>query len=160
VALTIQGRRPGPLLFTSNPGLINGLYAGLFASALCSFLLMTVFIRVFARVTLVRLEILAPVLLVLSLIASYASQNSMIDLFAAVVFGLLGYLLRRACFPLVNLMMGFILGKLLETSFSQALMISGGSYSVFLDRPITLVILAVAALMLTVSAVRALRRRA
>ena len=159
VALTIQGLRPGPLLFTSNPGLINGLYAGLFASALGSFLLMTVFIRVFARVTLVRLEILAPVLLVLSIIASYAAQNSMIDLFAAVVFGLLGYGLRRAGFPLVNLMMGFILGKLLETSFSQALMISGGRVSVFVERPITLGILLVVGLLLGSKASRSFLKK-
>jgi putative tricarboxylic transport membrane protein len=158
VALTIQGLRPGPALFSSNPVLINGLYAGLFASALCSFALMTVFIRIFARVTVVPLALLAPVLLVLSIVASYASQNSITDLFAAVVFGLLGYLLRLGRFPLVNLMMGFILGKLLETSFAQSLMMSGGSYGVFFQRPITLVLLSIPALLLAGSALRSLRR--
>jgi putative tricarboxylic transport membrane protein len=159
VALTIQGLRPGPMLFTSNPALINGLYAGLFASALCSFALMTVFVRIFARVTVVPSAVLAPVLLVLSIIASYASQNSMADLFAAVVFGFLGYLLRRAQFPLVNLMMGFILGKLLETSFAQSLMMSGGSTIIFWQRPVTAALLGSAAMLLAASTLRTLRRR-
>ena len=78
VVMTIQGIRPGAMLFTSGSILINGLYAGLFLSGLCSFLLMTVFIRIFVKVTLVRTEILAPVLMVLSIVASYAAQQSLL----------------------------------------------------------------------------------
>ena len=156
VALTIQGLRPGAMLFTSNSRLIEGLYAGLFASGVTSFLLMTFFIRIFARVTIVPSELLAPVLLVLGIIASYASTQSMLDLFTAVAFGLIGYALRRNGFPLVNLIMGFVLGRLMETSFAQSLMMSGGSYGVFLIRPLTAIILSIALSLLLFSGIRRL----
>ena len=153
VALTIQGLRPGAMLFSSNPDLISGLYAGLFVNPIVSFLLMIVFIRLFARVTVVPTSLLAPVLLVLAVVASYASQNSMADLFTAVGFGFLGYVLRRLRFPLVNLLMGLLLGRLLETSFAQALMIAGGSLMGF-ARPATMAILGVVAVLLVLATVR------
>jgi putative tricarboxylic transport membrane protein len=159
VVMTIQGIRPGAMLFTSGSILINGLYAGLFLSGLCSFLLMTVFIRIFVKVTVVRTEILAPVLLVLSIVAAYAAQQSLLDLFAAVVFGLAGYVLRLFRYPLVNLMIGFVLGRLLETSFTQSLMMRGGRYDVFIERPMTVAILAAAALLLAVPMLKAIRNR-
>ena len=154
VVLTIHGLRPGAMLFTSGSTLVNGLFAGLFLSGITSFLLMTQFIRIFARVTIVRAEILAPMLLVLSIIASYASQESLADLFTTVVFGLLGYVFRRHRFPLVNLVMGLILGRLLEVSFAQSLMMTGGSYGIFAERPATAAILAVCLTLLAVAFLR------
>jgi putative tricarboxylic transport membrane protein len=141
VVLTIHGLRPGQMLFTANPVLINGLFAGLFASAIVSFVMMTVFIRLFARVTVVPIPILAPVLMILTLIAAYSEKQSMLDLFIAMAAGVIGYFLRRAGFPLVNLVIGLILGKLMEVSLVQARMMGGGSYSVFLERPAALIVL-------------------
>lgn len=141
VVLTVHGLRPGQMLFTSNPVLINGLFASLIASALTSFVLMTVFIRIFARVTIVPIPLLAPVLMVLSLSAAFASQGSIVDLFVAMLSGLAGYFLRRAGFPLVNLVMGLVLGRLLEISFVQARMMAGGSYAAVFERPVSAMIL-------------------
>lgn len=135
VVLTIHGLRPGEMLFTSNPILINGLFAGLFASAITSFILMTIFIRIFARVTLVPIPLLAPVLMILTLVAAYSQTQNMMDMYIAMAAGLIGYFLRRAGFPLVNLIMGLILGKLLEVSLVQVKMLGGGSYELFFHRP-------------------------
>jgi putative tricarboxylic transport membrane protein len=99
------------------------------------------------------------VLLVLSIVAAYAAQQSLLDLFAAVVFGLAGYVLRLFRYPLVNLMIGFVLGRLLETSFTQSLMMRGGRYDVFIERPMTVAILAAAALLLAVPMLKAIRNR-
>ena len=147
VVLTVHGLRPGQMLFSSSPVLINGLFAGLLASAITSFLLMTVFIRIFARVTIVPIPLLAPVLMVLSLTAAYASQQNILDLFVAMISGIVAYFLRRAGFPLVNLVMGLVLGRLLEISFVQARMMAGGSYTTFFERPVSAVVL-VACLMI------------
>lgn len=159
VVLTIHGLRPGQALFTTEPVLINGLFAGLFASAITSFLLMTIFIRIFARVTLVPIPLLAPVLMVLTLIAAFSETGSLMDMFIAMIAGVLGYFVRRAGFPLVNLVMGLILGKILEVSLVQARMMGGGSYSVFLERPAAAIVLAAcAAIILFVTVGPSLRR--
>jgi putative tricarboxylic transport membrane protein len=115
---------------------------------------MTIFIRIFAKVTIVRTEILAPMLLVLSIIASYASQQSLADLFTAVLFGFLGYLFRRNKFPLVNLVMGLLLGRLLEISFAQSLMMTGGTYDIFVERPATAIILGICLALIAAAIVR------
>jgi putative tricarboxylic transport membrane protein len=81
------------------------------------------------------------VLLILSIIAAYAAEGSITDLFVCVGVGFLGYILRRNGFPLVNLVMGLVLGKLMETSFAQSLMITGGTLQQFYTRPVTLTIL-------------------
>ena len=161
VVLTIHGLRPGDMLFTSNPSLINGLFAGLFASAIVSFALMTAFIRIFARVTLVPIALLAPVLMVLTLVAAYSETQSMMDMIIAMAAGLIGYFLRRAGFPLVNLIMGLILGKLMEVSLVQTKMLGGGGYGAFVERPGAAVVLAfcaVAAVSVTVAQFMGRRR--
>jgi len=99
---------------------------------------MTVFIRLFAVPSpWCRFPILAPVLMILTLIAAYSEKQSMLDLFIAMAAGRdrLFPSLRRGGFPLVNLVIGLILGKLMEVSLVQARMMGGGSYSVFLERP-------------------------
>jgi putative tricarboxylic transport membrane protein len=156
VVLTIHGLRPGQALFTANPILINGLFAGLFASAVTSFVLMTVFIRVFARVTLVPIPLLAPVLMILTLVAAYSEQQSMTDLLIATGAGVIGYFLRRAGFPLVNLIMGLILGKLLEVSLVQAKMMGGGTYDLFFERPWAAAVLCACALIILSALLRPL----
>ena len=164
VVLTSHGLRPGQALFTSNPVLINGLFAGLFASAIVSFLLMTVFIRIFARLTILPIPLLAPILMILTLIAAFSEKQSMLDLFIAMGAGVTGYFLRRAGFPLVNLVMGLILGKLLEVALVQAKMMGGGHYNLFFERPGALIVLAACALIILSSVVgphlrKLLRRR-
>lgn len=151
VVLTIHGLRPGQMLFTSNPVLINGLFAALFVASIVSFLLMTVFIRIFARLTILPIPLLAPVLMILTLVAAYSEKQSMLDLFIAMAAGVIGYFLRRAGFPLVNLVMALILGKLMEVALVQARMMGGGSYSLFLERPGAVLVLVACVLVIATS---------
>ena len=137
VAITIHGIAPGAYLFDSRPELVWGFFSGLmmlpFLFAICGILM----IRWFALITLVRVEFLAPIVLVLSMMGAYAFQRSITDLLVTVLFGVFGYLARRHGYPLIPLVIGLILGPLAEASFAQALMISVRDYSTFITRPIS-----------------------
>jgi putative tricarboxylic transport membrane protein len=102
----------------------------------------------FALITVVRVELMAPVLIAVSLAGAYGTQRSIADVFVAIAFGLFGYVARRNGFPLVPLIIGVILGGLIERSFHQALQISGGSYLTFVTNPFCAAVLASCVLML------------
>src|SRR6185437_2862048 len=95
------------------------------------------FTRWFSILTVVSTQLLAPILLVVGLVGAYAYNHSFFDIIYAIVFGLVGFAARRFRFPVVGLVMGIVLGPLAETSFHQALEISGGSYLIFLERPLS-----------------------
>jgi putative tricarboxylic transport membrane protein len=143
VAVTVQGLRPGPLLFTSNPELIWGFFMGLLIGCLMATLLYLVMIPWFAMITLVRIELMAPMLLIITLFGAYANERNMTDVFVAIGFGLFGYFARRHGYPLISLVIGLILGKLAEGSFHQALQISDYDYSAFVLRPLSATIFAI-----------------
>ncbi len=143
VAVTVQGLRPGPMLFTSNPELVWGFFVGLLISTVLATALYLVMIPWFALITLVRIELMAPMLLIITLFGAYANERNMVDVFVAIFFGLFGYFARRHGYPLISLVIGLILGKLAEGSFHQALMISDHDYSVFVLRPLSALIFAV-----------------
>ena len=75
----------------------------------------------FALITLVRIELMAPMLLIITLFGAYANERNIMDVFVAIFFGLFGYFARRHGYPLISLVIGLILGKLAEGSFHQAL---------------------------------------
>ncbi len=147
VAVTLQGLRPGPMLFTSNPELIWGFFMGLLLGALMATVLYLVMIPWFALITIVRVELMAPMLLIVTLFGAYANERNVMDVFVAILFGLLGHFLRRHGYPLISLVIGLILGKLAEGSFHQALMISDHDYSVFILRPLSATIFAICLLL-------------
>jgi putative tricarboxylic transport membrane protein len=147
VAVTLQGLRPGPMLFTSSPELIWGFFMGLMVGAVLATVLYLVMIPWFALITLVRIELLAPMLLIVTLFGAYANERNIMDVFVAIFFGLFGYFARRHGYPLISLVIGLILGKLAEASFHQALMISDHDYSVFFLRPLSASIFAVCILL-------------
>ena len=142
VAVTVQGLRPGPMLFTSNPELIWGFFMGLLIGCLMATVLYLIMIPWFAMITLVRIELMAPMLLIITLFGAYANERNMMDVFVAIGFGLFGYFARRHGYPLISLVIGLILGKLAEGSFHQALQISDHDYSVFVLRPLSAAIFA------------------
>jgi putative tricarboxylic transport membrane protein len=148
VALQVHGIRPGTLLFSSQPGLVYGFLVGLLIGAVM-FTLVSVFCaRVLALVTLVRAELLAPIFLVISFAGVFAQDQKLSDVVIAVLFGLLGCAAQMFGFPTVPLVLGLVLGKMLETSFYQSLAISGGDWTVFFTRPLSATLIAMAVLMI------------
>jgi putative tricarboxylic transport membrane protein len=148
VALTVHGIRPGTLLFSNQPGLVYGFLVGLLIGAVMFMIVSVLCARLLAMVTLVRAELLAPIFLVISFAGVFAQDQKLTDIVVAVLFGLIGCAAQMFGFPTVPLVLGLVLGKMLETSFYQSLAISGGDWMVFFTRPLSASLLATAALVI------------
>ena len=98
--------------------------------------------RIFLKVIQIKPYILSPIIFVLCIIGSYALRNNMFDVYVMLVFGLLGYLLRRTGFATAPLVLGMVLGEIIESNWRRALIMSRGNMlRYFLSRPISVVLL-------------------
>ncbi len=129
--MIIFGVIPGPLVFKEKADVIYSLFVALVLTSFILFLVGITVARHFALVTLLPNEIIVPVILVVSLLGSFAIRNLMADVFISLVFGILGYIMLKGGFTPVPLLLGMVLGEMVETNYHRALMISGGSYSIF-----------------------------
>ena len=129
--MIIFGVIPGPLVFKEKGDVIYSLFVALVLTSFILFLVGITVARHFALVTLLPNEIIVPVILVVSLLGSFAIRNLMADVFISLVFGILGYIMLKGGFTPVPLLLGMVLGEMVETNYHRALMISGGSYSIF-----------------------------
>ena len=149
-ALMVHGLRPGPLLFESQPDFVWGFIASMYIGNVILILLNMPLISMWVSLLRIPYYILMPGIVALSAIGVLATDASIIDVWAMVFFGILGYLMKKVGLPLVPLAFGFIIGPLCEKSLRQALTMSQGSFSIFVTRPMSACLLAVAALSLFV----------
>jgi len=145
---TIHGLQPGPLLFRNAPDLIGMIYAAFFTATILLLVIQLLTIHLFPRVLLTPRHLLLPILVMLMVVGTYASGNRLFDVWLMLGFGVLGYGMERYGFPLGPMVLGFVLGPIFETSLRRAIMFSGGDYMTFLTRPISAVLLLVAAVLL------------
>ncbi len=153
-ALLLQGITPGPRLVSEHPDIFWGVIASMYIGNAILLLLSLPLVGVFAQLLRVRLSILAPFALVLSLIGAYSVNSSVFDVWMVILFGFLGYGLRKFGLEAGPMVLGFVLGVILETSFRQAMLISNGSLLIFLQRPVALVLVLGAVVMLGLPLVR------
>ena len=135
-AMTIHGIQSGPLFVSQNPQLAYGIYAAYILAHPLMVLIMAAINRMMLRITQVRLAVLAPVVLVLCVIGAYAVNNTMNNVYVLLIFGVLGYALVKAGFPLAPLILGLILGDQIELNLVRALMTDDNPL-LFLTRPIS-----------------------
>jgi putative tricarboxylic transport membrane protein len=154
-ALMIQGIAPGPQLVKTQPGLFWGVIASMLIGNLFLIVLNVPLLRVFVALLRVPQRLLSPLILLFCIVGAYSLNNSTFDVLAVVVFGLIGFVLRKADLDAAPLMLAFVLGEMLERSFRQALLIGAGHPSIFVTKPISAALLACAAAIL----LRALWRR-
>jgi len=102
--------------------------------------------QLWAMVLRVPKNILTPIVLAVTLFACYAESNSLFSLWLALGFGLLGYVMRKFEFPIAPVVLAMVLGKMIETSFRKSLILSDGSALIFFERPVTIILFAVALL--------------
>jgi len=131
------GIRPGPLLFTTNPGLVWGLIASMYIGNVILFVMNIFLIPLFVAMLRIPYSILMGFIIIFASIGAYSVNNSMFDVWMMVGFGLLGYAMKKAKYPIVPFILAMVLGNLLEKSLRQALVLSAGSLDVFYTRPIT-----------------------
>ncbi len=142
-ALIVQGVRPGPHLFTEQPTLLYAVFASMLAANLFYLVMGLSMAKLFARISLIPPGILWPAVFVLSIIGAYGPNQSMGDVFIMMVAGVVGFLFRRTGFSPAPLIMGLVLGGMVEETLKQSLIIFGDDVTGFLGRPIALVLFAV-----------------
>jgi putative tricarboxylic transport membrane protein len=140
-ALKIHGVIPGPLLIKDHPNVFWGVVASMYLGNFLLLILNLPLIGVWVRLLRISTSILYPMIIFFCIIGAFSVNNSLFDVGALFFFGLLGYLLRRLNFDLAPLILGFILGPIMETSARQALIMSGGQFSIFFSSAITSVLL-------------------
>ncbi|WP_436642664.1 tripartite tricarboxylate transporter permease [Microbaculum sp. FT89] len=152
---------PGPLLFQNNPDVVWGLIAALFIGNFMLLAMNIPMVGLFVRVLLVPPRILMPVVAMVSFVGIYGISGSTFDLLVMIVFGVLGWLLRKLNVPLVPVILGVLLGNLMEANLRRALTISDGDWSALLASPLSigLWLIAVVGFVLPVFLAPLLRRR-
>lgn len=159
-ALTMQGITVGTQLFTGGNPWIYIIMGGLILINVFMLFQSSLFIKAFANVTRVPLSVILPIITVLCVIGTFAIANSAFDVKIMLVFGLLGFLMKRFQFPIPPLTIGLVLGYLMETNLRRSLLLSGGSFLIFVTRPFSLLILIVSFVSLFYPMIRsALKKR-
>jgi putative tricarboxylic transport membrane protein len=146
-AMVMHGLRPGAEFFSTGT-LPYTVFAGILLAQVSFFLMGLLFARHFAKVVLIPNALLVPIIVVLSFIASLALRGNLEDAAITFVFGFIGYLLSVYRYPAACLVLGLVLGELIEANFHRALLIGRGSYLVFITRPISLTLFLLTLLML------------
>jgi putative tricarboxylic transport membrane protein len=144
--LMIQGVRPGPHLFTEQPTLLYVVFGSMLACNLLYLVLGFVFAKGFARITLIPDGFLWPGVLILSVVGAYAPQQSIVDVWVMLAFGVVGYLFKRHGFSPAPLIMGLVLGKMVEETLKQSLLLFDGAWTPFFERPVVVILFAITAL--------------
>jgi putative tricarboxylic transport membrane protein len=144
--LIVQGVRPGPHLFTEQPTLLYAVFASMLAANLIYVPLGLFAAKYFARITLIPDAILWPGVLVFAVIGAYGPNQSMVDVWVMLGFGVIGYLLRRFGFSPAPLVMGLVLGTMAEETLKQSLLIFEQNWMLFFSRPIVVALFVITVL--------------
>lgn len=146
--LMIYGLAPGPTLFAQHGEFVWTVIASMFIGNAMLLVLNLPLVRMWAKLTQVPYGILAPIILLLSVIGAYSVRASLFDVTVAVVFGGLGWLFHKFRWPVIPFVLCFILGPLLEQSLIQSMAMSAGSPWIFFQRPISLTLMILSVLLL------------
>lgn len=131
--MVLWGLEPGPRLFIEQQEFVWGLIASLYAANLFALILNIAFIPAFIWVLKLPFTLLAPLIFVLCLVGGYAPDQSLFHVWLMLIFGFVGYLLRKLDYPLAPAVLAIVLGPLAERSLRQSLLASEGSFYVFVD---------------------------
>ncbi len=158
-AMTIQGIIPGPQVMIRQPELVWGLIASMWIGNLMLLVINLPLVGVWVRLLRVPYRLLYPAIIVFCCIGGYSVNNSSFDVIATGAFGLVGYWFTKHDFEPAPMLLGLVLGPLMEENLRRAMIISDGSPAVFLTRPISASLLVVAALLLVVVTLPIIKRR-
>ena len=156
-AFILHGFQPGPEMLRDNMDLVYALLFGIMFSQIATSGLGLITTPFLARISLLQSRWISPFVLTLVFIGTYMLRVNILDVGVAILAGIFGFMMRRYGFPLITIAIGFILGPLAERSFLQSMQMSDGSILVFVTRPISAVLVALALLTLILPLVKKLR---
>jgi len=149
-AMTIHNIQPGPQVMTSNPALFWGLIASMWIGNFMLIILNLPMIGVWVKLLTIPYRHLYPAILVFCCIGVYSVNNTVFDIYLTAGFGILGYLFMKFKCEAPPLLLGFVLGPMMEENFRRALLLSRGDYTVFVTRPLSACLLAAAAFLVVI----------
>jgi putative tricarboxylic transport membrane protein len=158
-ALLVHGVQPGPLLMTAHPKIFWGVIASMYIGNLMLLVINVPMIGIWVSMLRIRHYILLPLIMMLAVIGSYSVRNNMLDLYVLLLLGIIGYLLRKLHFQLAPMVIGFVLGPLVEKHMREALFMSLGDVSVFYTSPFAVAIWIFVLVVMTFSLQRSLLKR-
>jgi putative tricarboxylic transport membrane protein len=136
--LLIHGIQPGPLLIVKHPDVFWGVIVSMYIGNIMLLALNLPLVGIWVKILKIPYPILFPLILLFCLIGVYSVNNSVIDIYLMVFFGIFGYLLQKFGFEPAPLVLAYVLSPMLETALRQSLNISGGSFAILFSRPISL----------------------
>ena len=143
-AFLLHGITPGPTLLAQKPEMFWGVVTSMYVGNLMLLALNIPLIGLFTRITRVPPSILAALIVLFCLAGAYSVNNNPIDVLVMVAFGVVGYLMTKFGYDAAPLVLGFVLGPMLEIALRQSLILSQGSFAIFFDRPIAGLLLGLA----------------
>jgi putative tricarboxylic transport membrane protein len=157
-AMTIHGIIPGPQVMEKNPSLFWGMVASMWIGNLMLLVINLPLVGLWVKLLKVPYRLMFPAILIFCCIGIYSINNNPSDVMATAFFGFVGYVLFKLGFEPAPMLLGFVLGKLMEEKLRQALILSRGSFATFIDRPVSAGLLAVAAILLVVALLPSIRK--
>ena len=158
-AMTIHGIIPGPQVMTKNPDLFWGMIASMWIGNAMLVIINLPLVGMWVKLLKVPYRLMFPAILIFCCIGIYSINNSAEDVYFTAFFALVGYVLIKLGYEPAPMLLGFVLGKLMEEKLRQALILSRGNFMTFVERPISGVLLAVAVLMLIVALLPSINKK-
>jgi putative tricarboxylic transport membrane protein len=145
-ALLLQGITPGPFLISEEPAVFWGVIDSMYIGNLFLLIMSIPLVGIFVQILRVRLTILGPLTIIVTMVGTYSINNNIFDMWVALWAGVVGYFMMKSGFEPGPLVLAFLLGSLLESSFRESLAIAGGDMTIFLTRPVSACLFALVAL--------------
>jgi putative tricarboxylic transport membrane protein len=147
-AFMIHGVTPGPLMMKQNPGLFWGVIASMYIGNIMLLILNLPLIGIWVQILKVPYKILFPLILLFCLIGVYSVNNMVFDIYVMLVFGIVGYLMKKFDYEGAPLVLAFVLGPMMENNLRKSLITSQGDFSIFFTRPLAAASLLIAIILL------------
>jgi putative tricarboxylic transport membrane protein len=157
-AMTIHNIQPGPQVMTSNPTLFWGLIVSMWIGNMMLVILNLPLIGIWVKLLTVPYRLLYPAILVFCCIGVYTVNNNVFDVFMTAAFGFLGYIFQKLGCEGAPLLLGFVLGPMMEENFRRSLLLSRGDFTVFFTRPLSASLLVAAAILVLVVTIPAIKK--
>ena len=134
------------MLFKQNPQFVWAVIASMYIGNVMLLILNLPLVGMWARIAVIPFPVLGPIIVFCSLVGTYSIRFLALDVWVAIIFGIIGYFMRKFGYPLAPMVLATVLAQMLETSLQQSLLLSQGSWSIFFARPISAVFMALAIL--------------
>ncbi|WP_263770460.1 tripartite tricarboxylate transporter permease [Propionivibrio soli] len=148
-AFIMHGLTPGPILFTQNPTFVWGVIASMFVGNAMLLIMNLPLAGLWAKIALVPAKLLYPIVLIISIIGAYTVSNDLWDVGVMLVFGVIGYIMKKIDIPMAPIVLTYVLGTMMEKALLQSVKMNNGSLVGLIESPISLTMIILAAVVLS-----------